>query len=1146
MTTRAPSRACWSASCSDLLLPLSLATLLLQGSATSQSLALEAAPYPGLEASTRCNSIAATADGRLWFAFQDRLQCLDGDKVHDVPFAPDPQGLGPSTLRSIDSAPDGVLWIGGNRGLWRLGHDGGTAMPVAGLAGVSVWRVTWAPDGGAVVLGQNRLVRIWPDLHCTDLSPATDTSILGIASTSTGLWTWSRTALHRCRWPANVENWQLMADGGPEPILTACDQGDSLLLIQPSRVLRFTADESPQVVAEDLELGNIRMAAAGPDSLWLAGIGELRELPWQGTRSQHVRLYRSGSVIQQSTTALHCDPDGLVWVGWQQGVTRSKRPPSIDNWVFAELGSDDTVSALAEDEAGSTWLGTARGALLRGPYDWQRHDTPWATAKNSAATIVSILSEAGGPLVVATHNSGVWLSTAGQWDQLNLGEDPGMCRSAVIFAGTLWIATDRKVLVFDDYNQPGKQVHLPVDSEGVPAGPSMLVANAGSVPWLASYRLGLLRFDGKSGSFQRHGQKWANDAILAAVDSTQSGLWAASADGLWHLDRITGDRTLRHSMARGAGFHALMTDRAGSLWLSTATQLAHLNPDRSHLQFLSARNGAHPLGYGWRNALLRTNGEVWLGARQGYSSIHPNAREDLLAPLPIRSVTLMADGTAQPIARLNGAWQLPPNTRSCQINLRLGDHAEDKANPRQLRLLTQDGNELARTTGSSLSIPQPGRYALSALTLGQGSAPQELHLGWVIAPAVADNWWRFAIVGAVVALSSAFAWWFGRHSRRKRERRARIGQLLKAAEQPPEQVLDIAFLAVAAGEECAEIARARHASVWLHDTEHGRRVPLAEFGILCNDAEARLRQCCSEGEAYADFGWMINRPEGIDLTLCFRGSGPLEFELFLAAVANPTTGTRDQLQQSLAPLQAGLRKQAWIQRLESNFVHQSAHLHASLHDLRGSLTSLRMSAYMLKDNQRQGSELATEATTVAAAAEQVSSRLDGLMRDLEQTRGVDLHPDNPIPMVQAVVQAMLPRAAAKRIVLELLLPPSSPPVALDTHWLPRVVDNLISNAIKYSVQGGTVRVTGEVENGGFQLNVEDSGPGFATNELDSIFLPGVIGTAKPTAGEEQQGLGLWIARHATRAMGGRLWVANTTPRGARLSLWLPLYEPGCN
>lgn len=117
------------------------------------------------------------------------------------------------------------------------------------------------------------------------------------------------------------------------------------------------------------------------------------------------------------------------------------------------------------------------------------------------------------------------------------------------------------------------------------------------------------------------------------------------------------------------------------------------------------------------------------------------------------------------------------------------------------------------------------------------------------------------------------------------------------------------------------------------------------------------------------------------------------------------------------------------------------------------------------------------------------------------------------------------------------LPTSLPGVRGDADRLRQLVDNLISNAIKYSDSGGEVRVDARAGNGHLVVRVHDSGPGIHPEQHDQIFekFGRAGGAAKPGTG-----LGLFLSRSFAEAHGGSLDVDSQPGAGAVFTLRLPL------
>jgi PAS domain S-box-containing protein len=109
----------------------------------------------------------------------------------------------------------------------------------------------------------------------------------------------------------------------------------------------------------------------------------------------------------------------------------------------------------------------------------------------------------------------------------------------------------------------------------------------------------------------------------------------------------------------------------------------------------------------------------------------------------------------------------------------------------------------------------------------------------------------------------------------------------------------------------------------------------------------------------------------------------------------------------------------------------------------------------------------------------------------------------------------------------------------DPDKLRQVLDQLVSNAVKYSPAGGTVVVTARRLDDAVEVAVVDEGPGVPAAERERIF------SKFYKAGEAQgrgTGLGLFIAQGLVQEMGGRIWVDSEEGKGARFAFVLPLAE----
>jgi len=136
-------------------------------------------------------------------------------------------------------------------------------------------------------------------------------------------------------------------------------------------------------------------------------------------------------------------------------------------------------------------------------------------------------------------------------------------------------------------------------------------------------------------------------------------------------------------------------------------------------------------------------------------------------------------------------------------------------------------------------------------------------------------------------------------------------------------------------------------------------------------------------------------------------------------------------------------------------------------------------------------------------------------------------------------------AEGRGMVLKMRAPPSLPAVEADPGRLRQVLDNLLSNALKYSHPGAeiTLGAAESPDKAAVQFSVEDSGQGIAAEEIPRVFQDFGRTSNRPTNGERSTGLGLAISRRIVESHGGTIWVESEFGRGSTFTFSLPLGGP---
>jgi len=309
------------------------------------------------------------------------------------------------------------------------------------------------------------------------------------------------------------------------------------------------------------------------------------------------------------------------------------------------------------------------------------------------------------------------------------------------------------------------------------------------------------------------------------------------------------------------------------------------------------------------------------------------------------------------------------------------------------------------------------------------------------------------------------------------------------------------------------------------------------------------------GQPYDAIIVWASRPQGVDLAEAIRSGWPSPREgspvdtLYVEGDLARPDGTQISVGITYAPLLDENNRLLNIIVNVRDITHfreaqemKSTFISVVSHELKTPVALIKGYAGTLRREDAQWDPAVVQQSL--AVIEEEADRLAALIEDLLaasklQAEGMRLK------LGEVSIPELVERSVARfstqatRHQFELDFPPDFPLVPGDEERLRQVIDNLLDNAIKYSPNGGMVRIGGETLPDVVRITVQDQGVGLPKDEWDRIFerfyrVDGAL--ARRTKGT---GLGLYLARAIVEAHGGEIGVTSTPGQGSTFYFTLP-------
>ncbi len=844
--------------------------------------------------------------------------------------------------------------------------------------------------------------------------------------------------------------------------------------------------------------------------------------------------------------ALAVDRLGVLWVGTEtglraldRGADRLRRPDGAGMELLADL----PVNTIVSDHTGDLWVGSYGAGLVhvdRASGSVQQHVNrvvePWSLASND---VQGLFQDHSGVLWIATRGGGVDrldLKPAKfqvvAFDPTHSGEVGHQPVHAVLRDSSkhLWVGTLGGLDRYDPAR--GRWEHYDL-GHGV-AGESIqsLYEDSDGVLWATVWKRGLCRLLPAEDQFECLPVDPAVPSALASdragpiVEGPQGRIWVGTLQGLHVVDREHGTVVARYAAEpdrdgslTDSFVTALLQARSGAIWVGTeAGGLHRLVPGTEWFEVIQHRRhdpaslSSNRILSLWEDAA----GLVWVGTARGL---------DRLDPSTLRSRRYGVDDgfTSNTIVSIigdrTGRLWCGTNRGLCVVN---GD---------SVRCYTpSDGLQGWTFSTGACTLDSDGLMYFGGLSGLNVFDPD----------AVRDNPNVPRIVVRCLMMRGA------------------EGGFDAVRLRPDEEVTlswqENFFTVRFAALDYTDPERNRYEyqlegfdATWVRA---GARAEATYTGVPPGSYLFRVRGCNSDGvwnDAGASFELVITPP--VWQRWWFR---LLAAALVVGLVAGGVRwrvraleADRERLEDLVSERTSALEERQ--RELEQLNEKKNEFLGFVAHDLRSPLGMIVGWATVLKRRAERGrldeDRTVTDIDRIVHVADQMS-RLVAELLDISAIESGTVSLDRQIqplgPLLEECVRRYQPLAADKGIDLDLEAPGIEIDVPMDRERVLEVVDNLVSNALKFTFPGGSVRIGFQRRNGAAEVHVADTGQGLSAEDLMKAFTSFGRLSATPTAGEPSTGLGLAIVKKIVEMHGGEVSVDSEVERGSTFRFTLPM------
>lgn len=226
------------------------------------------------------------------------------------------------------------------------------------------------------------------------------------------------------------------------------------------------------------------------------------------------------------------------------------------------------------------------------------------------------------------------------------------------------------------------------------------------------------------------------------------------------------------------------------------------------------------------------------------------------------------------------------------------------------------------------------------------------------------------------------------------------------------------------------------------------------------------------------------------------------------------------------------------QELENTIESRDTLYSVIAHDLRSPLGSLKMmnnAILMMVDKDQVSPEVFEMLQMMNKTSEEIFLLLDNLLKWAKnrlKKQNVYKQETDINSLVSSTAEIYIPMATQKGLTIQLQDMDKELSGFVDIDMIKTVVRNLISNAIKFSFEGGTITIGSKIEGDHVVISVKDSGKGIKKEDQEKLLKQNTHFTSYGTNNEKGSGLGLMLCKDFVEQHDGKLWFESEEGKGS--------------